>query len=91
MSALGQSQKRQTLKGNSAESIRFRGQLATNLRRAAANKSLSLPDVATLAGMTRERVYSIVEATAGTQAIELAVLAKVLGVTTDELVKGGVE
>jgi hypothetical protein len=50
-----------------------------------------MPDVADLAGMKRERIYSIVSAIAGTQAIELAVLAKVLEVSTDELVKGGVE
>ena len=82
---------RKSLSGNSAESIRFRGAFASNLRRIATSKHLSMPEVADLAGMKRERIYSITSGIAGTQAIELAVLAKVLEVSMDELVKGGVE
>ena len=82
---------RKSLSGNSAESLRFRGAFAANLRRIATSKQMSLPDVARLAGMKADRIYSITSGIAGTQAIELAVLAKVLEVSMDELVKGGVE
>lgn len=91
MTIRGTSMPRKSLSGNSAESLRFRGTLAANLRRIATSKSLSMPDVSDLAGMKRERIYSITTGIAGTQAIELAVLAKVLEVSMDELVKGGVE
>jgi hypothetical protein len=92
MSAFGTTiNRRQVLKGNSAEAIHFRTTLTRNIRRAALQSNLSLLELGMRVGLTRDRMETISAGEANVSAIELAFFARALNVTTDELVKGGVE
>ncbi len=87
---IGTVNKRQITKGNSAESLHFRGAVARNLRRVAASREVTMEQLASRIGMTRERIYTVLQATCNLSAIELTLIARELDVTTDELVKDGV-
>ena len=82
---------RRTRAGNSAESVKFRIAIANNLRRAINAKNWSIRAFARMAEVTESRMRDVVEANGDMRAIELAHWARLLGTTTDELVKGGVE
>lgn len=83
--------KRCPFKGNSAESLKFRYKLAQNIKVECARRSLMTSDLAERVGMTRARISDIVHSNGAALAHEVMALAKELGITTDELMKGCVE
>lgn len=88
MTITGTTQKRQPLKGNSAEVIHFRLRLAKNIRSVFGPRDMSWAALATRVGMTHDRLSQVINAEAPASAIELAALAKELNVTTDRLLEG---
>lgn len=91
MTHVGIAQRRQPFKGNSSEAMRFRSQLAKNLRNAFGTRDMTWRNLAADIGITHDRISQINNAEVTANAIELTLLAKALGVTTDELVKGCIE
>jgi DNA-binding Xre family transcriptional regulator len=89
MSALGTTiNRRLSSKGNSAEAIRFRVQMAKNIRNAFGRRDITWTVLANSLGMTSERMSQINNAEVIANAIELTLLAKALGVSVDSLVEG---
>lgn len=88
MTTVGTVARRQTLKGNSAEAIRFRTQLAKNIRAVFGPRDMAWTELASRVGLTHDRISQVINAEAVLNAIELARLAKELNVTTDRLLEG---
>jgi len=91
MSAVGTVNRRHILKGNSAESLAFRVQLAKNMRFAMGRIGMAWTELAEQVGCSRERAQHFSTAESCPNAIELVLIGRVLGVSLDELTKGCVE
>jgi hypothetical protein len=76
------------IRGNSATSVRFRDQLARNIRRACNTRGITPYAAATAVGMTENRMDCVLRADTPAHAIEIALIAQKLSMSTDALLEG---
>jgi hypothetical protein len=76
------------IRGNSATSVRFRDQLARNIRRACNTRGITPYAAAKAVGMTENRMDCVLRAETPAHAIEIALLSREFGISADSLLEG---